>query len=103
MRRVCSDGLPPKDGEFAQFSDLWYPIPMAVMMMVLRLMVEKFLVRPLGCVWGLKETRRAYPRSNTVLEAAFRKSNAPRPAIVATLSKETNLTEIEVILQPKEF
>ena len=93
---MSSDGLPPKDGEFAQFSDLWYPIPMAVMMMVLRLMVEKFLVRPLGCVWGLKETRRAYPRSNTVLENAFRKSNSPKPGTVALLSKETNLSEIEV-------
>lgn len=95
-RTINSDGLPPKDGEFAQFTDLWYPIPMAIMMMVFRLMVEKYFVRPLGSRWGLKETRKPYPRSNTVLEDAFRKSNSPKPSTVALLSKETNLSEIEI-------
>ena len=83
-------------GQFARFGDLWYPIPMAVMMMVFRLMVEKYFVRPLGSKWGLKETRKPYPRSNTVLEDAFRKSNSPKPGTVALLSKEINLSEIEV-------
>lgn len=69
---------------------------MAIMMMVFRLMVEKYFVRPLGSRWGLKETRKPYPRSNTVLEDAFRKSNSPKPSTVALLSKETNLSEIEV-------
>ena len=69
---------------------------MAIMMMVFRLMVEKYFVRPLGSKWGLKETRKPYPRSNTVLEDAFRKSNSPKPGTVALLSKETNLSEIEV-------
>lgn len=93
---INSDGLPPKDGEFAQFSDLWYPIPMAVMMMVLRWIVEKYIFRPIGLRVGMRDSRRSYPKSNTVLEASFRKSPHPSHDVVKSLSEDTKLTVMEV-------
>ena len=95
-RFLFSDGLPPKDGEFAQFSDLWYPIPMAVMMMVLRWIVEKYIFRPIGLRVGMRDSRRSYPKSNPVLEASFRKSPHPSHDVVKSLSEDTKLTVMEV-------
>ena len=91
-----SENLPTQNGEFAQFTDLWYPIPIAVILMLIRFLVEKFIFKPIGLKVGMKDHKRLYPRSNTVLEAAFRKSNSPSHQIVRDLSQQTKLTELEV-------
>jgi len=91
-----SENLPTQNGEFAQFTDLWYPIPIAVILMLIRFLVEKFIFKPIGLKVGMKDHKRLYPRSNTVLEAAFRKSNSPSHQIVKDLSQQTKLTELEV-------
>ena len=74
-----------------------YPIPMAVLMMFLRWGVEKFIFRPIGLQVGMKDSRKAYPRSNPTLEAEFRKSKNPTQAATENLSKATSMSELEVI------
>ena len=84
------------DGEFAKFNDLLYPLPMAVLMMVARYFVEKYIFTPIGLRLGMRASKRSYPRSNTFLESEFRKNMFPSHETVQRLSTETNLTEIEV-------
>lgn len=91
-----SDGLDDEEGRYAKFSDLMYPIPMAIMMMFLRWGVEKFIFRPIGLQVGMKDSRKSYPRSNPILEAEFRKSKNPTQAATENLSKATSMTELEV-------
>ena len=64
--------------------------------MLIRFAVENFIFKPIGLRVGMKDHKRLYPRTNTVLEAAFRKSNSPSHQIVQDLSQETKLSEIEV-------
>jgi len=84
------------DGEFAKFNDLLYPLPMAVLMMVARYFVEKYIFTPIGLRLGMRASKRSYPRSNTFLESEFRKNMFPSHETVQRLSTETNLTEIEI-------
>lgn len=69
---------------------------MAVMMMVLRWIVEKYIFRPIGLRVGMRDSRRSYPKSNPVLEASFRKSPHPSHDVVKSLSEDTKLTVMEV-------
>lgn len=73
-----------------------YPIPMAVMMMVLRWGVEKFMFRPIGQQVGMKDSRKPYPKINSVLEAEFRKNKNLSPAVTEELSRKSSLTQLEV-------
>ena len=83
-------------GEFAQFHDLWYPVPMAIAMMLVRYLVEKYIFTPIGLRVGMKQSKRSYPRSNTILETEFRKNNFPSQQTFARLSSETSLSQIDV-------
>lgn len=73
-----------------------YPIPMAVVMMCLRWVVEKFMFRPIGLGVGMKDSRKPYPRSNPVLEAEFRKSKNLTQAVTEKLSQASSLSQLEV-------
>ena len=53
---------------YAKFSDLWYPIPMALVVMVIRWVVENRIFRPIGIKMGIKDNRRKLPVKNDVLE-----------------------------------
>ena len=69
---------------------------MAVMMMVLRWGVEKFMFRPIGLQVGMKDSRKPYPKINSVLEAEFRRNKNLSPAVTEELSRKSSLTQLEV-------
>jgi len=79
-------------GEFARFGDLWYPIPLAVLVMLLRHFVEKYFFKPLGVRLGLKDSVRRGPAENPVLEEAFVRGSWE----VDTLAREAGMTRIQV-------
>ena len=84
--------------DYAKFSDLWYPIPMTLVMMVIRWVVEKFMFRPIGIRMGLKDNMRHLPNENAALEKAFRISSKITSKEVTKLSRETGMTFIQVQL-----
>lgn len=59
---------------YSKFSDLWYPVPAALLVILLRVLVERFVFRPVGVSLGLRPSRRRKAPTNDVLEAAFNKS-----------------------------
>ena len=81
---------------FAKFSDLWYPIPMALVMIFIRRVVEKVIFRPVGIWMGLRDNRRKLPAENSVLEKTFRRSSRVDGKEILKLSKETGMTNIQV-------
>jgi len=85
-----------EEGEFAQFTDLWYPIPIAMVLMLIRFAVERWIFKPIGVKAGMKDNKRVYPKSNSILEASYRNSNAPSSETVESLAVETQLSEIEI-------
>ena len=82
-------------GDFARFGDLWYPIPLAVVVMAVRQLVERFLFKPLGVKLGLKDRARRGPVENPALEKAF--NTFGRGAIDSgILARDTGMTVIQV-------
>lgn len=83
-------------GTFAKFSDLWYPIPLALLVMLVRWVVEKGVYRHLGVWLGMKDHKRHFPVHNEVLENSFRKLNVPSRREVDLLSAQSGLSTMQV-------
>ena len=81
---------------YAEFSDLMYSFPLALLMMMVRLLMEKLVFRPLGLRLGLKDTERSLPVANVVLEDAFKKSAVVKGAEMDSLCHKAELSEIQV-------
>ena len=65
---------------------------MALAMLVLRLGLDRAVLRPAGRMLGISDKQRRMPDHNTVLESAFRHSQHHYPS----LSSHTGLTERQV-------
>ena len=86
---------------FPSSGDLIYPIPLALVLIVLRYIVENQIFRPLGRVLGLKSTRRRHPGTNDVLEKAYKskitgKKSALQQEEIIRLSKQLEMTERKI-------
>ncbi len=86
--------------QYASSTDLLYPIPLAIIIIVIRYVVENFVFRPLGRQLGLKEVRRRTPGSNDVfLEKAFHliqasaKNSSFKQEEILRLSQQLQMTE----------
>ena len=84
--------------QFAQFRDLWYPLPMALVMILARWMVERGVFRYIGIRLGLKDHKRPYPTKNQILEKAFRRNWSLCPEDLHSISQESGLSIIQVRL-----
>jgi len=66
------------DINYTKFSDLWYPLPAACVMILLRFLVEKRIFLPLGKMLGIKASQHKKPPTNEVLEAEFQRLKSSR-------------------------
>ena len=92
-------------GDFAKFSDLLYPLPLALCLILVRLALQRALLRPLAGRLGLKVRRRPCHQHNDKLETAFRSgagSSLSRTDL-ARLSAECGLSAIEVNILLADF
>ena len=77
---------------YAQFYDLAYPFPLAIILIAIRFMVERGIFRPLGKSLNIKDTTYRQPKANPVLESAYVAHHMDYQA----LSKVAGLTERQV-------
>jgi len=82
--------------QFAQFSHLWYPLPMALVMLMLRLLVERGVFKHIGTRLGLKDHKRAYPAENIILEKEFRRNQLLSSEDLISISKDCGMSTIQV-------
>ena len=83
-------------GEFARFSDLLYPIPLALILILTRLLLQRTVFRPLATRLGLKSRTRPCHLHNEKLEAVFRRRSRLSRQDMAELSAESGLSAIQV-------
>ena len=88
-----------KPQHFARFSDLWYSLPLGLCFIVIRFIVEKMLVKPIGCSLGLSDKPRRQPRENKVLESYFKSKSKLSNGDALSLSRKCGLSEIQVHIQ----
>ncbi|KAF0304092.1 Ceramide synthase 6 [Amphibalanus amphitrite] len=82
--------------KYAEFEDLYHPIPMAFLFLVIRFFVERFIWAPVGRSMGLKAMRPKRVAYNELLEDAYRKSRRVSHKQVRQLAKELDWTERQV-------
>ena len=85
-----------KPQHFARFSDLWYSLPLGLCLIVIRFIVEKMLVKPIGCSLGLSDKPRRQPKENKVLESYFKSKSKLSTRDASSLSRQCGLSEIQV-------
>jgi len=88
----------PSHHYYTQFSDLWYPIPAAAFVVLVRVICERYWFKPLALSLGLKATKHKSPPTNDVLEKEFQllKSKKITKINTAKLSLELGMKERQI-------
>jgi len=81
--------------ESAQFNDLLIPFPLALLLICIRILLEKGVFRPIGVRLGIPHPVRRKVEKQPVLEEAW-KNKGKQKWDPAALSKDTGLTERQV-------
>ncbi|CAK1589947.1 unnamed protein product [Parnassius mnemosyne] len=87
---------PDKAVLYNDHSCLLYPIPMAIVLIGLRHLLEKYWFAPFGKSLGIKNTRPKKAPNNPKLEAAYQASSKIRHKQVCALAKQLDMTERQV-------
>jgi len=82
--------------QFAQFGDLLYPLPLALLMILVRWVVERLVFRTIGLRIGLRHYSRPYPTHNNLLEEVFKKNKSLAHQDLISISSQTGLSIIQV-------
>lgn len=84
------------DVTYPDYRDLWWPLPMAIGLLMLRYCIERFCFSPIGKSLGIKSTRPKPATPNTILEAAYQKCHRIDDKTIQELTKRVDLTEREI-------
>ena len=83
--------------EFAQFYDLLYPLPLSLLLILLRMAVTRTVFRPLASRLGLRSRAdKSQVPDNALLEAVHTRGRAPSNQELTKLAEQCGITVIQV-------
>ncbi|KAJ8972758.1 hypothetical protein NQ317_006274 [Molorchus minor] len=82
--------------QHTDYRDLLYPLPMALVMLALRYLLEKYWFGPVGLSLGIKNTRPKKASDNPILEKAFAQSKKWKHKQIQGLAKQLDISERQV-------
>ena len=83
--------------EFAQFSDLLYPLPLSVLLVLLRMAVTRTVFRPLASRLGLRSRAdKSRVPDNALLETVHIRGRAPSHQELTKIAEQCGMTVIQV-------
>lgn len=82
--------------QYANFYDLWLPIPAAFIVMGLRILVERYIFRPFGVQLGLRPHRHRPAPPNSTLERQFHKSPRVSHDETTLLASQTKMSTRQI-------
>uniref|UniRef100_A0A1B6IBE6 TLC domain-containing protein n=1 Tax=Homalodisca liturata TaxID=320908 RepID=A0A1B6IBE6_9HEMI len=82
--------------EYANYKHLLYPLPMAVLVLIIRYFVEKFCFIPLGLYLGIKGSKHKKAVNNEILEKAYRQNIKMKHKEIVGMAKQLDWTERQV-------
>ncbi|XP_063628400.1 ceramide synthase 6-like [Cydia splendana] len=85
---------PDKTVTYTDHRHVFLPIPMALVFIALRFVLEKYVFAPFGKSLGIKDGRNKKAAPNPKLEAAYRANPATKK--LAALAKQTDMSERQV-------
>jgi len=88
----------PRNGMYTKFSDLCYPIPLALLLVILRRFCELRVFKPIGLSLGIKNSKHTKPATNEVLEREFNlfKKDKTYQINVVKLAQELEMRERQI-------
>ncbi|KAM3963874.1 ceramide synthase 5 [Aphomia sociella] len=92
------DIAPGSDKEvvYADYRHLLYPIPLALVVILIRHTLEKYWFAPFGKSLGIKNTRPKKAPHNPKLEAAYQNSSKIKHKQITALAKQLDMSERQV-------
>ncbi|XP_055842170.1 ceramide synthase 6 [Episyrphus balteatus] len=84
------------DVHHADYRHLIWPLPLAVIVMLIRYTLERFWIAPIGKSIGIRSSRPKKASPNPVLQEAYEKSSRLGHKTVLSLMKQTDLTERQI-------
>ncbi|KAG5682487.1 hypothetical protein PVAND_011838 [Polypedilum vanderplanki] len=81
---------------YTDYRHLLWPIPMSFVIILLRFIIERYWITPIGRSLGIKATKAKAPLSNTVLEATYSKHSKLNHKIIVPLTKQLDLSERQI-------
>jgi len=84
--------------KYTRFSDLWYPIPAAALIILLRILCERYWFKPMGLSLGLKASKHKKPPTNDILEKEYQLLRSKKITKINSqkLAVELEMTERQV-------
>lgn len=80
----------------ADYRDLVYPLPMALVLLVVRYVFERYWFAPIGISLGIKNSRQKKAPPNAVLEKAYASKGKIKHKQIKGLAKQLDWTERQV-------
>ncbi|KAI5642617.1 TLC domain-containing protein [Phthorimaea operculella] len=87
---------PDKAVAYNDYRHLWYPIPMSLLVILLRQFLETYCYGPFGKSLGIKTTRLKKAPSNPQLEAAYLATPNIKHRQISGLAKQLDISERQV-------
>ncbi|KAJ8950754.1 hypothetical protein NQ318_011247 [Aromia moschata] len=84
------------DIQHTDYRDLFFPLPMALIILGLRYLLEKYWFGPVGISLGIKDTRPKKAPENPVLEKAYAQSKKWKHKQMQGLAKQLDMSERQV-------
>lgn len=84
------------DVTYPDYKDLWWPLPMACGLLIIRVIIERCIFKPLGKSLGIKNVRPKPITPNAILEAAYQRNHRIDTKTLRELTKRVDLTEREI-------
>lgn len=75
---------------------LWYPIPLSVLLLMLRYLLENIVIAPIGRFGGIPDTKKVKAQVNPTLEDAYSRSKHPTHQEIVQLTKKIDMTERQI-------
>ncbi|KAF6212790.1 hypothetical protein GE061_010499 [Apolygus lucorum] len=91
-----ADLVPNEKVQYTNHTHLYYPLGMALGMLLLRYVLEKYVYSPFGQSLGIKGSKPKKAPTNDVLEKAYRLNNKMKDKEVTQIAKQTDMSVRQV-------
>ena len=97
-QKTSNSSVVVKPEEFAQFSDLLYPLPLSLLLILLRMGITRSVFSPLASRLGLRARADKPLSGNVLLEAVYTGRTPPSHQELLRVSEQCGMTVIQVRL-----
>lgn len=91
-----ADLVPNEKIQYTDHRHLYYPLPMALVMLLLRYLLEWYIFAPFGLSLGIKASKSKKVPYNELLERAFKNNNKMKYKEVVSIAKQTDMSERQI-------